>query len=177
MHGTSEKHKPVHSDLLVPRNAYVFYQLFLRTDSHQSRKKPTVAAVTLMHIRSRRAVDEELRFVEDVLNPFNPRRCVDILHSAGKASGHALQTVWVTLRIEDGVAILLVQPLALFHDRGDFGSTLGCRLLPRLRRVLFHFQPFACRVRSHFGLRFCYFARRSRDSLCSFRLHREEAVP
>jgi len=92
----------------------------------------------LVHVRSRRTIDEELRFVEDVLDPFDPRRRVDVFHGAGEASAQALQTIWVALRVEDGVAVLLIQPLAFFHNRGDFGSTLGCRLLPRLRRVLFH---------------------------------------
>jgi hypothetical protein len=125
MHGTSEKHKPVHSNLLVPRNAYVLYQLLLRTDSHQRCKKPTISAVPLVYVRSRRSIDEELRFVEDVLDPFDPGRCVDIFHCTGKPSGQALQTIRVALRVEDGVAILLIQPLALFHNRGDFGSTLA----------------------------------------------------
>jgi hypothetical protein len=76
---TSEEHKPINSDLLVPRNAKLIDELFLRTKRHERSKEPTIAILALMDILGASSIDEELRFLKDVLDALHPGREVDIL--------------------------------------------------------------------------------------------------
>jgi hypothetical protein len=95
-----------------------------------------------MHIRSRSPIDKELRLVENILNPLNPRRRIHIVHSPRKPSPQTLEAVLIALRIEASVAVLLVQTLAFLDDSGDFGFALGRSLLPGCRGVFFNFEAF-----------------------------------
>jgi len=71
---TAVEHNPVHSYLLVSRNAKLHDQLGLGTDGHQSGQELAVAAVALVDIRRLSIFDAELRVLIDILQKLGPRR-------------------------------------------------------------------------------------------------------
>lgn len=114
-----------------------------------------------MDVRGRRAIDEKLRLVEDILYTLDPRRRINVFHSRRNLSHQVVEAILSGLRVEHGISILLVQPLALVDDRSDFGATFRRGLLPRGRSVLFKLQAFCGRVRRDFSLLFRELLRRT----------------
>lgn len=81
MEPTSVEHKAVYTSCFVPRYAELIYELFLGADCHERCQEPAITSTTLVNVLGGCSINEELRIVEDILNPLDPRGSINSIDS------------------------------------------------------------------------------------------------
>ena len=107
-------------------------------------------------------IDEEFWVVEDVLYSLDPWRSVlqhhckhtglseqakqtnyNLVNRFRKPTTQALETVRRSFQVEDGIAVFLIETVALVNDSSNFCTALGRCLLPGGRGIFLDMQSVA----------------------------------